>query len=396
MTAQGESGPLAGIRVLDLTRLLPGPVCSLYLADFGADVIKVEDTDAGDYSRRIGGNSTTVSAFYRLINRNKRSLALNLKDPRGRDAFLTLARTADVIVEGFRPGVMASLQLDYPILAEANPRIVYCSLSGYGQDGPRSHAAGHDINYLGYAGVLDQTGTRGGPPALSNLQIADLLGGAATAAIGILVALVGALRTGRGRYVDVAMADASFAHQILALCALEENGRLRARGDDLLTGGVPCYGLYATSDGRYLAVGALEEKFWRRLCEALGRSDLIGSQFARDAAGESVRAALSDIFAGASLAEWISRLAGVDCCVTPVLTLEEALADPQFVARGMVVASGGLRQFAPPFKTSDHTFVIGRPPPAQGADSVAVLREGGLPDATINELIAARVVRADR
>ncbi|HYT96473.1 MAG TPA: CaiB/BaiF CoA-transferase family protein, partial [Casimicrobiaceae bacterium] len=259
------SEPLHGIRVLDLTRLLPGPVCSLYLGDFGADVIKIEDTDAGDYSRGIGGNAATVSAFYRLINRNKRSLALNLKDSRGRDAFLSLACTADVVVEGFRPGVMKSLRLDYPIVAEANPRIVFCSLSGYGQDGPRSQAAGHDINYLGYAGVLDQTGARGGPPALSNLQIADLLGGAATAAIGILVALVGALRTGRGRYVDVAMADASFAHQILALCALEESGRLRARGDDLLTGGVPCYGLYATRDGRYLAVGALEEKFWRTL-----------------------------------------------------------------------------------------------------------------------------------
>jgi alpha-methylacyl-CoA racemase len=389
------SEPLDGIRVLDLTRLLPGPVCSLYLADFGADVIKIEDTDAGDYSRGIGGNAKTVGAFYRLINRNKRSLALNLKDSRGRDAFLALARTADVVVEGFRPGVMASLRLDYPIVAEANPRIAYCSLSGYGQDGPRSHAAGHDINYLGYAGVLDQTGTRGGPPALSNLQIADLLGGAATAAIGILVALVGALRTGRGRYVDVAMADASFAHQILALCALEENGRLQARGDDLLTGGVPCYGLYATRDSRYLAVGALEEKFWRALCEALGRSDLIANQFARDADGERTRDALSNIFATASLAEWIARLTGIDCCVTPVLTLEEALADPQFVARAMVVASGGLRQFAPPFKLSDHAFGISRHPPAQGADSVAVLREGGLADTTIDELIAARVVRVD-
>ena len=387
--------PLDGIRVLDLTRLLPGPVCSLYLADFGADVIKIEDTGAGDYSRRIGGQGTTVSAFYRLINRNKRSLAVNLKDPRGRDAFLALARTADVVVEGFRPGVMAGLRLDYPIVAEANRRIVYCSLSGYGQNGPRSRAAGHDINYLGYAGVLDQTGTRGGPPALSNLQIADLLGGAATAAIGILVALVAALRTGRGRYVDVAMADASFAHQFLALCALEEDGHLHARGDDLLTGGVPCYGVYATRDGRYLAVGALEEKFWRALCEALDRSDLIASQFARGADGERVQAALSGIFASASLSEWIARLGDVDCCVTPVLTLEEALADPQFVARGMAVAAGGLRQFAPPFKLSDHAFGITRPPPAHGADTVAVLREGGLADATINELIAAHVVRAD-
>ena len=390
------SDPLAGIRVLDLTRLLPGPVCSLYLADFGADVIKIEDTGGGDYSRRVGARGTEISAFYRLINRNKRSLAVDLKDPRGRDAFLALVRNVDVVIEGFRPGVMAALRLDYPVIAKENPRIVFCSLSGYGQNGPRAHAAGHDINYLGYSGVLDQTGTRGGPPALSNLQIADLLGGAATAAIGILVALVGALRSGEGRHVDVAMADASFAYQILSLSALEENGRLRARGDDLLTGGVPCYGLYATRDERYLAVGALEEKFWRALCEALDRSDLIPAQFARGAEGERARTALAAIFARSPRDEWAHRFSGVDCCVTPVLTFEEALSDPQFVARAMVLAEKGRREFAPPFKLSDHAFRITRTPPSQGADGADVLREAGFAQTAIDELVAAKVLRIDR
>jgi alpha-methylacyl-CoA racemase len=389
-----SSGPLAGIRVLDLTRLLPGPVCTLHLADLGADVIKIEDVGAGDYARSIGAAPGRVGAFYRLVNRNKRSLAIDLKDARGRAAFMALVRGADIVVEGFRPGVMAALQLDHPCVAAVNPRIVYCSLSGYGQEGPRAQAAGHDINYLGYAGVLDQTGTRGGPPALSNVQIADLLGGATTAAIGILAALVGALCTGRGRYVDVAMADASFAHQIFALAALEQSGHLDARGEALLTGGAPCYGVYPTQDGRFLAVGALEEKFWRALCIAIGRHDLIAGQFARGTDGDRVRAELEAIFASASLADWLARLAGVDCCVTPVLTLAEALADPQFVARKMIVSGGdGLRQFAPPFKLSDHEFAIARAAPAQGAHGIEILRDAGLDDAAIETLIRANVVR---
>ncbi len=223
-SGQGEkprrTGPLEGLRVLDLTRLLPGPVCTLYLADLGADVVKVEDIGAGDYGRNLGSERGTVSAVFRAVNRNKRSLALNLKDPRGREAFLTLAKRADVIVESFRPGVVAALGVHYDAVAAINPRIVYAAITGYGQDGPRAHLAGHDINYLGYAGVLDQTGARDGPPALCNVQIADLLGGAASAAIALLAALVGAGRTGRGRYIDVAMTDASLAHNLLALHAL--------------------------------------------------------------------------------------------------------------------------------------------------------------------------------
>ena len=215
------SPPLAGFRVLDLTRLLPGPVCTLYLADLGADVVKVEDTGAGDYARALGARQGSMSSFFRAVNRNKRSIALDLKDARGRDAFNALAGQADVLVESFRPGVMAALGIDYEAIAKIAPRIVYASISGYGQTGPRANLAGHDINYLGYAGVLDQTGARNGPPALSNLQIADLLGGAASAAIALLAALIDAQRTGRGRHIDVAMADASLAHNVMPLSTLD-------------------------------------------------------------------------------------------------------------------------------------------------------------------------------
>jgi alpha-methylacyl-CoA racemase len=388
-----NEAPLAGLRVLDLTRLLPGPVCTLYLADLGADVVKIEDVAAGDYARGLGTRAGTVSAFYRAVNRNKRSAAIDLKRPEGLAAFLALAQRADVIVESFRPGVVASLGIDYAAIAARHPRVVYASISGYGQDGPRARTAGHDINYLGYAGVLDQTGTRGGPPALCNLQIADLLGGAASAAIALLAALVGAQRSGQGRYVDVAMADASLAHNIFALHALTQWGRTLPRGRDLLTGGVPCYGVYGTQDGRWLAVGALEDKFWRALCAALDRPDLGPLAFALGDEGERVRRELESTFAAAPLAQWIERLAGVDCCVTPVLTLDEALVDAQFTARGMVVRRpDGTVQYAPPFKLSGHDFIVSREAPTQGEHTAQVLREAGYDDAAIATLAAGGAI----
>jgi len=379
------SAPLDGVRVLDLSRLLPGPVCTLHLADLGADVVKVEDTGAGDYARSLGlaptdgrAASDAQSAFFRMVNRNKRSLALDLKAPAGREAFLRLAQRADVIVESFRPGVVDKLGVGYAAVAARNPRIVYCSITGYGQTGPYRDRAGHDINYLGYAGVLDQTGTSGGPPALSNLQVADLLGGSMNASTAILAALFGASRTGQGSHVDVAMTEGSLAHNIFALHAIETLGRVQARGADLLTGGVPCYGVYATQDGRYLAVGALESKFWRVLCEALDRPDLIAGQLSTGHAGALVRQQLAAVFAQRTQAQWIERLADIECCVSPVLSLDESLADAQVRARDMIVSGAdGIRQYAPPFRLSGHAFAITRSAPAQGEHSVEILREAG-------------------
>jgi crotonobetainyl-CoA:carnitine CoA-transferase CaiB-like acyl-CoA transferase len=385
--------PLERVRVLDLSRLLPGPVCTLHLADLGADVVKVEDTGAGDYARTLGARRGGASAFYRAVNRNKRSLAIDLKNPRGRDAFLVLAQSADVVVESFRPGVVDALGVGYAALRQANPRVVFASISGYGQDGPRAAMAGHDINYLGYAGILDQTGVAGGPPALCNLQVADLLGGAASAAIAILASLVRAQRSGQGARVDIAMADAALAHNIFALHALEQWGATRPRGEDLLTGGVPAYGVYGTSDGRWLAVGALEDKFWRLLCATIDRADLAGSGLATGADGRRVRRELEAVFAGRSLAHWQDVFAGVDCCVTPVLTLDEALADPQFVARGMAIEADGARAFAPPFRIEGVPFGVARRAPLQGEHSVEVLREAGLDARAVDALVADGVLR---
>ncbi len=378
--------PLEGLRVLDLTRLLPGPLATQHLADYGAEVIKIEDTGAGDYARTMGAMHGDTSWFYQIVNRNKKSLRLDLKRPEGRELFLALAGTADALVEGFRPGVMDKLGLGYEALAAANPRLVYCSITGYGQTGPYARRAGHDINYIGYAGVLDQIGTAGGPPAIPNLQIGDLLGGTMAALTGLLVALFDARASGRGRHVDVAMTDAVLAHAVFPLVEVLAQGRVRPRGEDLLTGGVPCYGVYETADGRHMAVGALEEKFWHLVCDTLGRPDLKPAHLATGELGERARAEIAAIFRSRAQAEWVALFDPVDCCVTPVLRLEESLDDPQLTARGMVVEVRGVRQFGPPVKLSEFEPGTPRPAPSAGADSDALLAGLGVDAERIGRL----------
>lgn len=237
-------------------------------------MIRIEDHAAGDYARTMGEGPDGVSVFYRALNRNKRGMRLDLKRVEGREVFLRLAETADVVVEGFRPGVARRLGIDHATLDALNPRLVYCAITGYGQDGaPLAPKAGHDLNYLALSGALDQIGTAGGPPAIPNLQIGDLLGGGMTAAMGILAALFDARRSGRGRFIDVAMSEAVLAHTLFPLFALQSRGGLRPRGEDWLTGDDPAYAVYATADHRYMAVAALEEKFWMRFCDVLGRPD---------------------------------------------------------------------------------------------------------------------------
>lgn len=394
MTARGK--PLAGLRVLDLTRLLPGPVATLHLADLGADVVKIEDPQVGDYARTLGKGSGEEagesSAYFRMINRNKRGLRLDLKKPEGVAAFLRLAESADVLVESFRPGVADKLGIGYGAVRSVNPRIAYCSISGYGQDGPYRHLAGHDLNYLGYAGVLDQIGPAGGEPAIPNFQIADLLGGALTAAMGILAAVVEAQRTGQGRHVDVSMTDSVLAHSYFAMLRVNESGRSAPRGSDVLSGGLPCYAAYATADGRHMAVAALEPKFWQSFCEVLGRPDLIPRHGAEGEEARAVKAELAAIFATRSRDEWAALFAAADCCVTPVLTPEEALANEQIRARGMVVAADGLSQFAPPLKMSDFAFSIDRPAPKVGEHSAEILAEAGCSAGEIAALRAAGAI----
>jgi alpha-methylacyl-CoA racemase len=335
--------PLHGIRILDLTRLLPGPVATMHLADMGAEVIKIEDCEAGDYARTMGPVRHEVSQFFIAVNRGKQFIRLDLKDAAQRSEFLRMTETADAVVESFRPGVMDKLGLGWEVLKQRNPKLVMCAISGYGQDGPLAQAAGHDINYIGYAGMLEQNVGADGVPALPNLQIGDLLGGAQGAVQGILAALLAVKRGGPGRFIDISMTDMVFAHNIMPLVACNNFGKPVAPGRDLLTGGVPCYNVYRTSDSRYMAVGALEPKFWEMCCEVLDRPDLkrrhwaYGQTVGSDDA-MAVKTELEAIFATRTMAAWTEKFADKDCCVTPVLRTDEAVASPLFQARRMVAS----------------------------------------------------------
>lgn len=333
--------PLQGIRVLDLTRLLPGPVATMHLADMGADVIKIEDTGLGDYARSMGYIKNEVALFFVAVNRGKQFIRLDLKDAGQRDEFLRMVESADVVVESFRPGVMDKLGVGWDVLKRRNPKLVMCAISGYGVDGPFARLAGHDINYIGYAGMLEQNVGPDGIPALSNLQVGDLLGGSQTAVQGILAALLGVKMGGAGRFVDVSMTDAVFAHNIMPLVRVNNFGKPAEPGRDLLTGGVPCYNVYRTSDDRFMAVGALELKFWEVCCEVLARPDLKPKHWAcgqtiGGSEAKAVKTELDQIFARRTLAEWTEKFADADCCVTPILRTDEAIAHPLFNARGMV------------------------------------------------------------
>ncbi len=377
--------PLLGVRVLDLTRLLPGPMATLHLADLGADVIKIEDTGAGDYATPV------VRA---LANRNKRGLRLDLKHPEGLATLLRLCRDADVLVEGFRPGVLQRLGAGYETVAAVNPRIVYCSITGFGQSGPLRDAPGHDIDYAALAGVADQIGNADGL-ALSNVPVADLLGGTMGALAGILAALFAAGRSGRGRHVDIAMADVALAHAVLPLASLHQQGEVPRVGHGTLTGALACYGFYRTADDRHVAVGALERKFWDDLCRRLERPDLLPLHRCGDAAIEQqVRAELAGIFAAQPLAHWRSLFHDADACVAPVLRVDEALAHPQFRARGMRVDAADASQPALgcPFAMTGFMPTVARPAPRPGEHTDAILREAGLDASAIAALRAAGAI----
>ena len=312
---------LDGIVVLDLTRLLPGAVATQWLADFGAEVIKIEQPDVGDYARQFTG------AVFESTNRGKKSVEIDLKDPRGKEVFLKLAARADVLIEGFRPGVMDRLGVGYEALREMNPRLIYAALTGYGREGKFAALAGHDVNYLALSGVLDMMGAKDGPPVLAGIQIADLAGGSMQAVIGILLALEARHRTGRGQRVDVSMFDGSAALMAVPASSYRASGKAPERGNDLLSGRFACYQIYAAAGGSYVTVGALEPKFWENLCRELGCEELIVDQYAEEPRQSEVKRVLAEKFLQATAEEWFAQLGAKDCCVAPVRNLKDAIAD---------------------------------------------------------------------
>ncbi len=375
---------LAGIRVLDLSRLLPGPFLTMVLADMGADVVKVEDPRVGDYLRAFPPAKAGVSGRYLAVNRGKRSIALDLKAAASRDAFLKMVERADVVVETFRPGVMDKLGIGYATLAGRNPNIVVCSVSGYGQTGPYVHRAGHDLNYIALAGVLAMGGgVADGAPTMPGVQIADLAGGALWGATAILAALVGRHRTGKGAHLDISMCEGS-----LALLAAElgnmDCGAKPTRGKETLNGALACYSIYRTQDDRYLAVGALEPKFWIALNQALGRPPNVAELIGKPEEQAKVRSQLAAIFATKTAAEWHAHLAAHDCCVEIALELEELPTHPLHAAREVFFTvdggpAGPLQQIRTPLGTPSTP----RPPPALGQHTREVLADYGFADAEI-------------
>ena len=349
-------GPLHGLKVIELAGIGPGPMAAMLLADMGATVLRVDRKEPASLG-------VPRPLKYDLLLRNRRSLPLDLKQAAAIELVLDMVSSSDVLIEGFRPGVTERMGLGPEACLARNPRLIYGRITGWGQSGPMAQEVGHDLNYIAYAGMLAQNTDETGRPVIPNLQVGDLLGGALSAVQGILAALLAVKMGGPGRFIDVSMTDAVFAHHIMPLLAKNYDGQSPPPARDLLTGGVPCYGVYRCSDGRYMAVGALELKFWERCCDLLQRPDLktqhwsLGQAVGDDKA-IAVKVELEKIFSSRTQSEWTAIFETADCCVTPVLTTEEAMAHPHFSERGMTVrisheTEGDCTFAAPAVKFSD-------------------------------------------
>ncbi|KIO67904.1 Alpha-methylacyl-CoA racemase [Caldibacillus thermoamylovorans] len=330
--------PLQSIRVLDLSRLLPGPFCTMLLADFGAEVIKIEAPELGDYARHYEPKIDENSVMFHSLNRNKKSVTLDLKTDEGKDQFLQMVGKADVVVESFRPGVMKRLGLDFPVLEKINPRLIYCAISGYGQTGPYAEMPGHDINYISYAGLLELMGEKDGKPIVPAVQVADLAGGAYPAVTGILLALLEREKSGKGQFIDISMMDGVISLLQSTLPNYLMKNIPSKRGEQMLSGGLACYEVYQTKDGRWLAVGALEMKFWRIFCQKLGKPEWIPLLNEPDEVQYKLKHDIQTVMYTKTLAEWMDIFEDAEACVSPVLTFAELVNHPQVQARKMFEA----------------------------------------------------------
>ena len=386
---------LEGLCVLDLTRLLPGPYGSMYLADFGAEVIKVEQPGEGDYARGYAPLLEGLGYRFLITNRGKKSISLNLKAPEGKEIFRQLVKKADVVMESFRPGVMDKLGLGYEDLKAINPRIIVCAVSGFGQKGPYVMDAGHDLNYVGLAGIPSLTGESSGPPVIPGIQIADLTAGL-MAAIGILSAVAYRERTGNGQFVDVSLFGSAMAMLAADASTYFGSGHIPMRGTERLTGGWPHYRIYRTKDNEYLACGALEKKFWSNLCRVLDRTDMIDA--VDDPANwDTIKADLTQAFEEKTMAQWIEILNGKDTCVTPIQTLDRVFSDPHVLENEFVLdveddVLGKHKQMGFPIKLSETPADYHGRAPYLGEHNAEILRSIGYDDEQIAQLSENKII----
>lgn len=389
--------PLEGCRVLDLSQLLPGSLCTQILADLGADVLKIENPKGGDSFRWTPPLVKTLGSFFHVTNRNKRGMTLNLRAPEGRRIFLSMVEKADILLDNFRPGAMKRMGLGYDDLKEINPRLIYCSLTGFGQDGPYQNRAAHDINFLAISGILDLLGERAGRPIVPAIQIAGAGGGGLNAALGILASVIRRERTGKGQYLDVAILDGLTPFLGLVMSQYMANGQLPQRGESLVGGGYAFYQVYETADQKYLALGCLEEKFWKEFCKAIEREDLIKEQFAPTPRQDEIIEEIRGIIRQKTRQEWEELLGQFDVCFSPVNSLEEALQDPQIRHRclwfkGNHPVDGEIAQMAFPVKFSEDQPAWRMHPPSLGEHTKEVMRELGYSDTEIEDFKARGVI----
>lgn len=376
---------LAGIRVLDLTRLLPGATCSLILADLGADVIKIEQPGEGDYNRSFPPLHRKESGSFLLLNRNKRSMTLNLKDDRGKKILLRLARGADVLIEGFRPGVMERLGLSYEVLSQENPGLIYCAISGYGQDGPYRLKPGHDLNYLAEVGALQLFAKAGEGPMVPGLSIADVGGGSLMASNAILAAIIARGASGRGQFLDVSMYDGLVSWLPYHGADWLFSGVEPRGGERPFIGQAPCYNVYACKDGRHVALGVIEPHFWHRFCAFAGMEELKDDQWPTDDARDEQMRRLADFFLGRDRDDWVAAFAAIDIPFGPVLSMEEAFDSSHFRHRDLLKSvrhpvEGDIPQLGFPVKYSGTPCTIRMPPPQLGEHTMDLLAEIGADD----------------
>ena len=387
---------LEGIRVLDLAPLLPGSLCTQMLADLGAEVIKIEGPNGGDSLRSAPPLIGTTGSFFHIANRNKKGIRLDLKQQRGRDVFIRMTGKSDVVIENFRPGAMRQMGLGYDDLKKVNDRLVYCSLTGFGQDSPYSQSPAHDINFLGLSGILDLIGDRGGNPAVPGVQIAGA-GGSLHAAIGILAALLRREKTGTGQHIDVALLDGLTPFLGLVMSQYLTDHRLPRRGETLVGGGYAFYNVYETKDGKYITLGNVEKKYWITLCTLIGRPDLVEQQFAPSPRQDEIIEELRALFRQKTRREWVDLLDSKDTCFAPVNSLEEALQDPHIRGRGLWFKAthpvdGEIPQQAFPIKFSEDQPGWKSPPPLLGEHTLEVLREMEFSEEEIRSLKAQGII----